>query len=419
MRETDSVTQSIIDYNRGRDPERLKRKFELVRRDPFAFFRGTCHLFYATLPRGPVFTGAPAVLACGDLHVENFGTYKGDNRLVYFDLNDFDEAALTPFTLELVRFAASLHVAAAHLKLAPAQAEKLCRTFIETYTASIADGKARWIERSTADGMVRDLLNSLERRNRVELLNKRTERTKSLRRLRIDNVHALAATGADRNRIASMLRCFAATTAHPKFFRLIDIARRVAGNGSLGVERYVLLVEGKGSPDANYLLDMKLVVPSALAPAVKLRQPKWADDAQRVVTTQRIVQAISPARLHVLAEADRSYVLKELQPPADRLDLALWRGHIEQLESVIKAMAEVTAWGQLRSCSRHGAASVEVLQQYVAGKTWAKPLLAAAKDCSTQTLAQWRAYCKAYDGGRLDSLCRSATTGTLANTQKR
>jgi uncharacterized protein (DUF2252 family) len=419
MRETDSVTQSIIDYNRGRDPARLKRKFELIRRDPFAFFRGTCHLFYATLPRAPVFTGAPAVLACGDLHVENFGTYKGDNRLVYFDLNDFDEAALAPFTLELVRFAASVHVAAAHLKLAPAQAEKLCRTFVETYTGSIADGKARWIERSTADGMVRDLLTSLAQRKRNELLDKRTYRVKSLRQLRIDNVHALAATGADRKRIASMLKRFAATTAHPQFFRLLDMARRVAGNGSLGVERYVLLVEGKGSPADNYLLDLKLAVPSALAPVVKLRQPKWAGEAQRVVATQRIVQAISPARLHALNDADRSYVLKELQPTADRLDLALWRGHIEQLESVIKTMAEVTAWGQLRSCSRQGAASVEALQRYVAGRAWAKPLLAAAQDCSTRILAQWRAYCTAYDSGRLDSLCGPATIRTLPNPQKR
>ncbi|MEI7679205.1 MAG: DUF2252 family protein [Betaproteobacteria bacterium] len=419
MRDTDSVTQSILAYNHGRDPDRLKRKFALIRQDPFAFFRGTCHLFYATLPRAPVFTGAPAVLACGDLHVENFGTYKGDNRLVYFDLNDFDEAALAPFTLELVRFAASVRVAAAHLKLSAPQAAKLCRTFVETYTGSIADGKARWIERSTADGIVRDLLRSLEQRNRTELLDKRTELVKSVRHLRIDNVHSLAATGADRARINTMLKRFATTTAHPQFFRLLDIARRVAGNGSLGVERYVLLVEGKGSPAGNYLLDLKLAVPSAFAPAAKSRQPKWVGEAQRVVATQRIVQAISPARLHSLTDAGRSYVLKELQPTADRLDLALWRGHIRQLESVIKTMAEVTAWGQLRSCSRHGAASVEALQKYVAGKAWPKILLVAAEECSTRTIAQWRAYCKAYDDGRLDPHGAIAPARTMPNAQRR
>ena len=40
------------------------------------------------------------------------GVYKGDNRLAYFDLSDFDEATLAPFTLDLLRFVTSIHVAA-------------------------------------------------------------------------------------------------------------------------------------------------------------------------------------------------------------------------------------------------------------------------------------------------------------------
>jgi uncharacterized protein (DUF2252 family) len=402
MSNSDSVTQSILAYNRGRDPERLQRKFGLLRRDAFAFFRGTCHLFYATLPRAALLDGAPAVLACGDLHLENFGTYKGDNRLVYFDLNDFDEAALAPCTFELVRFAASVLVAGTHLKLSTEQATKLCRAFIAAYRDAIGDGKPRWVERATAVGMVGDLLHALEQRSRADLLDKRCERAKSGWRLCIDDKHALAIAPADRSRIVVLLKRFAAGTDHPEFYRLLDIARRIAGNGSLGVERYVLLVEGKGSPDGNCLLDLKLAVPSAMAPAVKLRQPKWASEAQRVVSCQRIVQAISPALLHVIADGSKSYVVKELQPAADRLDLALWHGHIERLESVVKTMAEVTAWGQLRSCSRHGAASVEELQSYVAGAAWDKKLLAVAADGCALTLAQWRTYSKAYDNGQFN-----------------
>ncbi len=402
MLKVDSVTQSILAYNRGRDPQRLRRKFELLRRDPFAFFRGTCHLYYATLPRDATLAAAPAVLACGDLHLENFGTFKGDNRLVYFDLNDFDEAALAPCTLELTRFAASVQIAAAHLKLAPPQAAKLCRTFAETYCAAIADGKPRWIERATADGMVRDLLHPLEQRNRVELLDRRTTRGKQGRRLRIDGDHALEITPAERRRVAALIKRFAAATAEPKFYRLLDIARRVAGNGSLGVERYVLLVEGRGSPDNNYLLDLKLAVPSALAPAARLRQPKWPSEAARVVAVQRIVQAIYPARLAAISDGALSYVLKELQPAADRLDLALAHGRVDRLESVIKSMAEVTAWGQLRSCSRYGAASVELLQRYVGGDAWVKKLAAFAADSCARTLAQWRTYCVDYDRGKLN-----------------
>lgn len=398
MPKVDSVTQSILAYNRGRDPQRLRRKFALLRRDAFAFFRGTCHLFYQTLPRDATLA-APAVLACGDLHLENFGTYKGDNRLVYFDLNDFDEAALAPCTLELVRFMASVQIAAAHLKLASPQAVKLCRTFIETYRAAIGDGKPRWIERAIAQGMVKDLLRSLDQRKRGELLDRRTLPGTNGRRLRIDDSHTLAIAPADRRRIAALLKRFAGTTAEPEFYRLLDIARRVAGNGSLGVERYVLLVEGRGSPAGNHLLDLKLAVPSALAPAAKLRQPKWASEAQRVVVTQRIVQAVSPARLNAISDGARSYVLKELQPTADRLDLTLARGHAERLESVIKNMAEITAWGHLRGCSRLGAASVEVLQRYGGGEAWQRKLLAASNDSCARTLAQWRVYCDAFDRG--------------------
>jgi uncharacterized protein (DUF2252 family) len=400
MPETDSVTQSILAYNRGRDPQRLQRKFELLRRDPFSFFRGTCDLYYATLPRDATLSAAPAVLACGDLHLENFGTYKGDNRLAYFDLNDFDEAALAPCTFELARFAASVHIAAVHLKLASPQAAKLCRTFIDAYRAAIADGKPRWIERTTADGMVKDLLHALEQRKRVELLDKRTTRGKAGRRLRVDGEHALAIQPTERRRIVALLKRFAATAPESKFYRVLDIARRVAGNGSLGVERYLLLVEGRGSPDDNYLLDLKLAVPSATAPATRLRQPKWASEAARVVAIQRIVQAISPARLATINDGARSYVLKELQPADDRLDLVQAHGRAGRLESVMVSMAEVAAWGHLRGCSRFGSASVEVLQRYIGGAAWGKKLIDAALAGCTRTLAQWRAYCVAYDRGK-------------------
>lgn len=393
-----SVAQSILDYNRGRDPERLRRKFALLRADPYGFYRGTCHLFYAGLPRSAAPAGAPAVLVCGDLHLENFGSYKGDNRLAYFDLNDFDEAALAPFTLELLRFATSIHIAAEHLKLSARQAAGLCRLFLEGYRKWILDGKPRWLERSTADGMVRDLLRGLIKRKRRALLKARTQRTGAGRRLRLDE-RALPLAKGERGRLKAFIERFGAARGEPRFYRMLDAARRVAGNGSLGLERYVLLVEGKGSPHGNYLLDLKLAVPSVLPPAAKIRQPRWDNEAQRVAGIQRIAQAISPALLHAVTMGAKSYVLKELQPVADRLDLRLWNGHIGRLELAVASMAAVTAWAQLRSCSRHGACTVEELQRYVAGSAWQKAFPALAAQCSERALEQWAAWCKAYDAG--------------------
>ncbi len=57
-----------------------------------------------------------------------------------------------------------------------------------------------------------------------------------------------------------------------------------------------------------------------------------------MVTTQRVAQAISPALLHAVTIGERPFVLKELQPMTDRLDLERWDGRIERLESTIASM---------------------------------------------------------------------------------
>ena len=395
-----SVAQSILDYNRGRDPERLRRKFKLLRADPYAFYRGACHLFYGSLPRSAVLVEAPSLLLCGDLHLENFGAYKGDNRLAYFDLNDFDEAALAPFTLELLRFVTSIHVAARHLKLSARQAAALCGVFLERYRHWILDGKARWLERSTAEGMVRDLLGGVIRRTRRKLLKERTVHTGAGRRLRLDE-RALPIAKGERGRLKAFIERFGAAQGKPRFYRMLDAARRVAGKGSLGLERYVLLVEGKGAPHGNYLLDLKLAAPSALALALQTRQPRWESEARRVVAVQRIAQAISPALLQAVTMGAKSYVLKELQPVTDRLDLAQWNGRIGRLELAVASMAAATAWAQLRGCGRHGACAVEDLQRYATGSKWQRALPALAAQCSERALDQWAAYCKAYDAGEI------------------
>ena len=398
MTKAKDIARCILDYNRGRDPEILRRKFELLRADPYAFYRGTCHLFYQSLPPHAVLAGAPALLVCGDLHLENFGVYKGDNRLPYFDLSDFDEATLAPFTYDLLRFVASIHVAAQELRLATRQADELGELFVDCYRNWILDGKARWIERSTADGMVRDLLGSVIGRTRLQLLKARTIRTDRGRRLRLGD-RALPIEKPQRSELKAFIERFGAEQGEQRFYRFLDAARRVAGKGSLGLERYVLLVEGKGSPRGNYLLDLKRAVRSTLPVVAGRRYFPWTTQALRVVTTQRVAQAISPALLHAVTIGARSFVLKELQPMTDRLDLARWDGRIERLESTVASMGAATAWAHLRTCYRYGACTLEDLQRYVAGSKWQRLVPALAARCSERSLEQWAAYGKVYDAG--------------------
>ena len=155
------IIQRIRQFNAGRDPERLALKYRRMREGPFIFLRASCHLFQDRLTELGAMPAAPLAWLCGDLHLENFGSYKGDNRLVYFDLNDFDEAALGPVTRELVRFLASVLVGAESLGSNQRQALELCAAFLDGYAGALAEGKARWVERDTADGLVADLLKLL------------------------------------------------------------------------------------------------------------------------------------------------------------------------------------------------------------------------------------------------------------------
>lgn len=393
------IAQTIASFNVGRDPERLAMKYKLMRGSPFVFLRGTCHLFYARLPRDKVLDDAPPVWICGDMHVENFGSYKGDNRLVYFDNNDFDEACLAPSLYELVRLLTSVLVGASDLKLSRGQALALCHTAVDAYSAALAYGKSRWIEAETSTGMVRDLFDALTSRTRAAHLDRRTTLKGKTRMLKVDGKKALPVGDNARAAVTEFMHQFAAGEPNPDFYRIIDVARRVAGTGSLGVDRYVILVEGKGSPDGNYLIDLKEALPSSVTPHLRTPQPKWQSEAQRVVEVQRRNQAVSQAFLHAVDFNQRSYVLRGLQPSEDRVALSDWNGKLPRLEEVVNSMAELSAWAQLRSSGRQKSSIADELIAFGNRKDWQLPLIELATQCEAQVEADWKSYCEAYDRG--------------------
>ncbi len=394
---------AILAFNAGRDPERLALKYAALRNNPFSFLRGTCHLYYAGWPLGHMLDQAPAAWLCGDLHFENFGSYKGDNRLVYFDLNDFDEAVLAPCTWEIARFLSSLLVGAAEIGINHSEAQALSQVFIDRYRAALCQGKARWTERSTAKGMVRDLLQQLKKRSLADFVASRTVTKKGRQQLRCDGKKALPVSDADRQRIAGFIDNFAGTTADPAFFKVIDIARRIAGTGSLGLERYIILVEGHGSPEGRHLLDLKHAPGSALQPYVPQAQPVWPSEAERVRWVQQAAQAISPAFLHAVTLGQRSYILRELMPSQDRLRLAQWEGRFRRLESAVQSMADNVAWAQLRASGRHGASCADALIDFARRDDWVGPLLTLAKDAAARNQQHWHAFSQAYDAGAISS----------------
>jgi uncharacterized protein (DUF2252 family) len=395
------ITDAIFAYNTGREPALLAMKYAKMSQSPFVFLRGACHLFYDTLPDSPFLREAPLAWCCGDLHFENFGSYKGDNSLVYFDIDDYDEAALAPFTWDMVRLLTSIQCGADTLRATPAEAQEVSRTCLDAYRQALARGKPLWIERETSVGLVNELLTNLQGRERADFLDKRTTRKAHRRSLIVDGVKALPASEAQRKAVIEFMAGFAAAQPKPNFFDVIDVARRIAGTGSLGVDRYVVLVEGKGSSNGNYLLDIKEAKPSALVPRLAqsgIKQPEWKDEASRVVAVQNLMQAADRALLYPVQLDGQSCILKRLQPSEDRVSIGEWGKKLDRLKEVVATMGRILAWDQLRASGRSGAASADELSAYALRTDWTPEMLEATNRMALLTRQQWQAFAQVLGG---------------------
>jgi len=389
------IIDAISANNVGRDPERLSMKYAKMAQNPFIFLRGACHLFYEALPDTPLFRDAPLAWCCGDLHFENVGSYKGDNRLVYFDINDYDEAALAPATWDIVRLLTSIQCGAEALNATHAETLAVSQSCLDAYRSALINGKPLWVERETSVGLVNVLLTALQNRERADFLDKRTIRKGHRRSLILDGVKALPASDAQKKIVTAFMDNYASKQPDPKFFQVLDIGRRIAGTGSLGVERFVVLVEGKGSPDSNYLLDIKEAKPSAMAPHLArlgIKQPAWPDEASRVVTVQKRMQAVDHAFLQPVKLNGLSCILKGLQPSEDRASIGDWGKKLDRLKDVVSTMGRILAWDQLRASGRSGAASADELIAFAQRGDWVKEMLDAATEMTLMTQQQWKIF---------------------------
>src|ERR1035437_1857954 len=102
-------------FNTDRTPQFLQLKYKAMNEDAYRFFRATTHLFYEDVPEHSFLHASPRVWLCGDLHLENYGSYKGDDRVAYFNINDFDESVLGPGLFDVARMLTSIYVAASNL----------------------------------------------------------------------------------------------------------------------------------------------------------------------------------------------------------------------------------------------------------------------------------------------------------------
>ncbi len=208
----------------------LRLKHQRMAEDPFSFFRATFYRWMQIWPQvGSTLSSAPRVLAVGDLHVENFGTWRDiDGRLVW-GINDFDEAADLPYTLDLVRLATSavLAISEGHLAL---KAKEASAAIVEGYGQSLKEHGRPFVLEEQSTWLRRIAMNELR-----------------------DPTHfwrTMDAFAAVRGKIPAATR-LALERLLPEQDLNYRVVHRIAGLGSLGHVRLVAIAECRGAKIAR------------------------------------------------------------------------------------------------------------------------------------------------------------------------
>jgi len=391
-----SVFNKIKRFNRDRNPAFVQVKFKLLAENAFRFFRGTCHLFYEDLYKNIPWRDKTKCWICGDLHLENFGSYKGDNRVVYFDMNDFDESILAPATWEIARMVTSICIGAKLLKLDKSTTSVLCNTYLDAYIKTLLIGKPQVIEKETATGLLKELLQNVKRRKEHLFIEERTVKAGTSRTLKAIEGKVSFINVKEKKLLFNAVKNLFKYDEILKKYKPIDIAYRIAGTGSVGLDRYVLLVQGRVSL-SYHLLDIKESRLSSLKSYTPFKQPAWPNEADRIITLQRRIQHVSPALLHTVKLGKKYFVLKELQPTQDRMDLALCKGNLEKLQGIITTMAGITASAQLRATGRQSSSTADELIEFAKGaKKWKGKVQKYAEDYAVIVDAQYKEYFDTY-----------------------
>ncbi|MBR8830985.1 MAG: hypothetical protein N5P05_001925 [Chroococcopsis gigantea SAG 12.99] len=390
------VKARIEKFNEGRNRDLLDYKYEAMRKDSLIFFRGSCHLFYEDFPKNTGFDSSPLGWITGDAHLENFGVYKSNDRQVYFDLNDFDEGCLAPISWEIARFLTSIYLVFKVNNIDEATATELAQKFLSHYCQYLGSGKAKHVEEALADHITGYLFQQVEKRRRKDFLDKRTEVVNGTRIFKIPQKKIFPLDPARKTTLKNLFDRWAQQQKTPAFFKVHDIAIRLAGTGSIGLKRYIFLVEGNGSPDDNYLIDMKQCPSSSLSNYITVHQPVWSSQAERIISIQTRMQYETPALLSSIDFEGSSFQIKELQPQEDKLDFD--EHHINEAEwpHVLKTMSNVLASAQLRSSGRQGSAIADDLISFGKSQDWQEPLLEYSRQYAKQVEEDYDSFCQSF-----------------------
>jgi uncharacterized protein (DUF2252 family) len=391
----------ITAFNKDLLPDMVQLKYQAMAENEYRFYRGTCHLFYEDLNAAAPLPPSPVTWISGDLHLENFGSYKADNRLVYFDLNDFDEGILAPASWELVRMITSIFIAFDNLEIEELKAVNMAQQFLRNYAATLVKGKAMGIDPRTAKGIVCAFLTAVEKRKQKDLLKKRTIAKKKKIALSLEHEKQFELDKQLRKELEQHINDWIETSSDgPYNYKVLDTIFRLAGTGSVGVKRYLFLLKSLNTKNKYLFLDMKEARASSLQHYVKVKQPAWASEAERVIDVQQRMQSVLPALQGVTIFNNEAYTLQEMQPTEDKINFELIKDAYRDIYQVIDDMAMLTASAQLRSGGRQGSAIIDELIIYGEDTQWHEAILKYAMQYAKQVKRDYKEYVKGYKKGK-------------------
>ncbi|MFK8023340.1 MAG: DUF2252 domain-containing protein [Ilumatobacter sp.] len=320
-----------VDLLIAQDEDRLQALVPIrharMRVTPFTFYRGGAAIMASDLSRTA--STDLRVQLCGDAHLSNFGVFNGADRRLVFDLNDFDETSPGPFEWDLKRLAASVTIAGRNNDLSPKQIRSATRAAVRGYREVLAatlplspldvhyhriEVESLLAENEKLRKRSRKAIAKATRKDSVRALQKLTEVVNGRRRIipapplivpmadEINDDETVRFEDFFQRYLASLPPHRAAVLNR---YRIVDIARKVVGVGSVGTRCLIVLLESdQGAP---LFLQFKEATESVLEPYAG---PSGYERAgERVVRGQRLMQSTGDVFLgwsHFERDADRT-----------------------------------------------------------------------------------------------------------------
>jgi uncharacterized protein (DUF2252 family) len=235
------------------DEHDLAEKHDKMAKDAFQFLRATYWRWAETIHKAcPGLKRGPQVLSVGDIHIENFGSWRDAEGRLVWGVNDFDEAARMPYVLDIVRLACSAVLAGA----SGITRQAICDAILAGYQQGIKDPRPIVLDREHEELRKVTVVSESERKDfwkkfdpaRIEAERKKRETKGDDKRPKVRPAHAM------RDRYRKALEA-----GRPDRATVFDYYERTAGTGSLGRRRYF----GVGAWRGDLVVrEAKTIVPS-------------------------------------------------------------------------------------------------------------------------------------------------------------